>query len=688
MQHAKNLAGLAFFLFLAAAACGLTGDKIAVLLPADDGDFGYNLGIVEGVRAMEEMLNISGTKIIFHVETKDVALGNMTLLIDQGYTLIVSGSSSQGDAAMTMALSHPNVYFAQVTWVGSPPPNLYTMTWSAMDMFYSLGAFAGAISTNGVVGFVHPGLPAAPLAPVNAFFLGAKSTNPGARVHLVTTGSFVDPDVGRGAAEVLLGETIGTDVVASQLDDTSVEELLMDRGILSIGTSGYPMRKRFGQDVGISIVRDWKYHFATLVKSIRAAANGTWTPKGISGSFGAGNVWLDKPSYRVTADQMILVDAQISLLTGFKTPYYCGPLVESFGLNPETGCLPQSNMNLFSQNLLPWINHWGTYKVPVDTVVTIESARTAMLVIAALGIFISMAIQIVMLVGRNYASIRAGDIPFLHLICVGCDLVFAGVISWAVPPETSGVCASGVWLISLGFSLAIGPMGIKNVRIWFLASKLKKVTPDDIKKINRTNMLIAVAVIMVLNIVLLAAYTAVGGISNPYIQGVEGLGKYEQARVCVANRTGTNMIYVLIAFHGILLMVGAVVAIMVKDAVLEELKESVIMGNIMFVVTALLGIAIALLRSSDTTHAYATKIVGFFALACAYGCMGMLFVPKLFNMAKYGKEGVDASISGFRWPSKNAPARTSTLTTLRSSRSTGSSNGRSSNKEVEGELPA
>ena len=224
---------------------------------------------------------MSGTKIVNYVKSEQQVIENMTRLANDGYTLIMSTLSEHGTAVYTMVLAHPDTYFAQATPYNTSlpiPPNLFVMEWNAADMYFSLSTFADAVSRNGVIGFIHPGPPYGPIMCVNSFFMGVKSTRTNTSVHMVYTGTFLDPDLEKGATSILLDE-IGADTILAQQDDFIVLQLLMERGILGVGTSGYLLSQVYRQDMGASLVYDWTRLFVVIVTlANKMIANRSYKP--------------------------------------------------------------------------------------------------------------------------------------------------------------------------------------------------------------------------------------------------------------------------------------------------------------------------------------------------------------------------------------------------------------------------
>ena len=617
-----------------------SNDKMAVLLSGDFDDFGYNYGVITGVTSMEEQLNISGTLMVKNVDSKEDAISNITYLIGQGYLAIVCSSSSHGDAAQTMALKYPNVYFGQATWTNVQLPNLYTFSWSALDMFYSLGAFAGAISKNKKIGFIHPGAPVGPLATINAYYLGVKNVAPDAEVYLVTTGTFLDEDVSKGAAEVMLDE-IGVDTLAAQLDDFSVERMVMERGLLAIGTSGFSLKRLFGQDVGISMVRDSKYHFISFYNLTQAAMSGkNITNRNIYGSFSMGNVALDSPSYRVSDQERNIFYNQTQLLASGKTPYYCGDLIKEFGINPFTGCVPPSNYSVYSQRLLSDINNWGKYVVPVEIIKTIPSIRTALIVISSIGLAICIALGLLVAIYRNYVAIRYASVPFLYTILFGCALSFSGVIVWSIPPSENYMCDLPIWFYALAFILAFGSMDIKNIRVVvliFSVERMKKLTNSERENIKWQRLMIYLGALLLLDIILLAVFT--NNSKALLMQGDEGLGKYQASWICSRNNRASDLLYAMYAYHGAVLLPGIIVSALIMNAMLQDLKESSAMSNAIIIGMMTIVVVGTFLASSNPTHDQVTLVVGFGQLVGTAGILACMFIPRIISMVKYGKDG-------------------------------------------------
>lgn len=657
----------------------LKGREIAILLTGDFYDLGYNKLIVNGVRATEKRLSLSGILIVKDISTEEKALDEMEQLISRGYKLVISASAAHGTVTYKLAEKYPDVVFVHSNFgVGPVMPNLYQFTWSLLDSYYAVGAFVGAISQSKVVGYIQP--ITASVGTANAFFMGVKAIDPDAVVWMVETSNYSDPDVERGAVKVLLDE-LKVDFLAAQQDGFTVQEEMISRGLLGVGTSGYPLDEIYGQNIGASIVRDFTQHFVALIEGVNNVTFGGTSTKRIRGTFSGRSIRFENPSFLVSPNQWDLVTAVMQPLYQSRIPYHCGPLISQFGPTDAAGCLLPNSTGKFSTEIIKHVNTWGVYKVPVTTVKDyIMSERITVLVLAAFGLFATIFSAVIVLLFREYESIKLASFKLLVVILAGVIFVLIGTIFWVID-ATPVVCGLRVWLPCLGSILALPVMIAKSVRVLHAFLKEKFWVDHGKKKskdVSDVNLGITTMVIVGVEIILLILFVSVGKVTSIYIQGDANLGlaKYERMAVCHFDETATSILYSIYAYMFTILAVGIIVTILLREAILEAMDEKRIMGNVLYVIGLCVVLVGVLSRSSDYLQNVTVFSFGF--IASSYAMLGIMFIPKFVTIYRYGKNGKDDILSAHKSTRSTAPNSIKMNSFERGSSGSGSSLDRSS----------
>jgi basic membrane protein A len=160
-------------------------------------------------------------------------MGNM---IADGAKLIFATTYGYLPAVLNLATQHPDVRFVHVSgYVPDLDPNGNVMTlfgWQD-EARYVAGQVAGGMSKSGKIGMVAAFPIPEVVRAINAFTLGARTTNPEATVRVVWTNTWFDPQKEAAAAAAVL-ET-GVDVIAQYQDSPATAQAAEQRGVYAIG---------------------------------------------------------------------------------------------------------------------------------------------------------------------------------------------------------------------------------------------------------------------------------------------------------------------------------------------------------------------------------------------------------------------------------------------------------------------
>ncbi len=196
-------------------------------------DAGYNQAMHESI--MEIKKNIACVNII---EAENIPEGpdaekTMQTMIDQGAKLIFPTSFGHQEPAFNLAKKNPDVIFEHVGgyMMADNFANLYG---KPPEAFYILGAAAGMVTKTNKLGFIGAFPMGWSVTFINAFELGAQSTNPKAETIVSWTFGWADSAKEAAATDALINQ--GVDVITMHVDAPgTIIQTAEARGVYSIG---------------------------------------------------------------------------------------------------------------------------------------------------------------------------------------------------------------------------------------------------------------------------------------------------------------------------------------------------------------------------------------------------------------------------------------------------------------------
>ncbi len=196
-------------------------------------DAGFNQAMHESV--MEIKKNIPCVNII---EAENIAEGpdaekTMQTMIDQGAKLIIPTSFGYQEPAFDLAKKNPEVIFEH-TGGYMMSDNFANLYGKPPEAYYILGASAGLVTKSNKLGFIGAFPIGWSVTFVNAFEMGAQSTNPNAETIVSWTNSWSDSAKEAAATDALINQ--GVDVITMHVDaPATIIQTAESRGVYSIG---------------------------------------------------------------------------------------------------------------------------------------------------------------------------------------------------------------------------------------------------------------------------------------------------------------------------------------------------------------------------------------------------------------------------------------------------------------------
>ena len=146
---------------------------------------------------------------------------------------------------------------------------------------------------------------------IDAFAIGVAKVNPDAKIYVVVTNSWYDPEGEAAAAEKLLN--MGCDVMAQHCDTASPQTLAEDAGVYGIGYNS-DMSKETPDSCLTSVIWNWSAYYTYAVQSV---IEGTWTGENYYGGMAEGLVDVtDLADFCVDGTQEEVAEEQAAILSG------------------------------------------------------------------------------------------------------------------------------------------------------------------------------------------------------------------------------------------------------------------------------------------------------------------------------------------------------------------------------------
>jgi basic membrane protein A len=336
-------AGLALLAIAGAAGCGTTSNdsssssssnsssgsgkaiKAAWIYVGSADDAGWTAAHDAGRKYAEQQL---GSKVQTTIK-ENVPEGPQVAqviedLVRDGNKIIFATSFGFQDAMAAAAKKHPDVKFEQAT--GSKlAPNLAEYYGAGEDSVYLSGMAAGAASKTGTLGYVAPFPIPEVIRDINAWTLGAQTTHPGAKVKVVWTNTWFNPDKESKAATSLV--SAGAEVLGQNQDSPATGQVAKSQGLKWTGYDSD--QQRFAPDAWLTgAVYNWGPYYA---KRIQAVLDGTWKSQSYYGSIADGFTDIAPFGKSVSTATQDKIKARKDAIKSGSFYEFQGPLVDQAG---------------------------------------------------------------------------------------------------------------------------------------------------------------------------------------------------------------------------------------------------------------------------------------------------------------------------------------------------------------------
>ena len=302
-----------------AAAAGIAKEdiKVGVLYISDpDEGSGYSYTHDLGIQGMQENLGLSSDQIVRKiVDDSDAQATEASIreCIDEGCNVIFTTSWGYMETTAAMAEEYPDIYFSHGTGYMSNGKNFNNYFGRIYQARYLSGIVAGMNTKSNLIGYVaaQDSSNSEVTGGIDAFAIGVASVNPDAKINVVVTNSWYDPEKEEAASRQLLD--MGCDVMAQHCDTAYPQTLAQERGVYGIGYNS-DMSKETPDSCLTSVIWNWSAYYTSAVKSI---IDGSWDGSNYYGGMAEGLVGITNlASFAAEGTQEKVDEATAAILSG------------------------------------------------------------------------------------------------------------------------------------------------------------------------------------------------------------------------------------------------------------------------------------------------------------------------------------------------------------------------------------
>ncbi len=302
-----------------AAAAGIAKEdiKVGVLYISDpDEGSGYSYTHDLGIQGMKENLGLSSDQIVRKiVDDSDAQATEASIkeCIDEGCNVIFTTSWGYMETTAAMAEEYPDIYFSHGTGYMSNGKNFNNYFGRIYQARYLSGIVAGMNTKSNLIGYVaaQDSSNSEVTGGIDAFAIGVASVNPDAKINVIITNSWYDPEKEEAASRQLLD--MGCDVMAQHCDTAYPQTLAQERGVYGIGYNS-DMSKETPDSCLTSVIWNWSAYYTSAVKSI---IDGSWDGSNYYGGMAEGLVGITNlASFAAEGTQEKVDEATAAILSG------------------------------------------------------------------------------------------------------------------------------------------------------------------------------------------------------------------------------------------------------------------------------------------------------------------------------------------------------------------------------------
>jgi basic membrane protein A len=279
--------------------------KVAFIYVGPIGDMGWSWAHDQGRKYLEQ--NVPNVETAYSESVPEGSDSERVIrdYAQKGYDLVVATSFGYMDPTINVARQFPKTQFIHISGY-KRAENVSTAFGKISEPRFVAGMIAGRMTKSNKLGYVA----AFPIPEVirgcNAFTLGALKTNPEARMQVVWTNTWYDPQGERQAAQALLDQ--GCDVIGQHQDTAAPQQAAEAAGKYGVGYDA-DMSSLAPKAVLTCPIWHWGVYYKMAVESMIA---GTWKSNDYWGGWKEGIVDLSPIGAMVPAEVKSEAETEIA----------------------------------------------------------------------------------------------------------------------------------------------------------------------------------------------------------------------------------------------------------------------------------------------------------------------------------------------------------------------------------------
>lgn len=334
-----------------AASSAVEKLKVGVIYISPKNDGGWSQAHARGFS--EALTAIGADKIelneLENISDTDPAATEtaMRQLIANGCKIIFATSWGYMDTVELLANEFPDVKFEHCSGYKSNTTNFDNYFGQIEQPRYLSGIIAGYATKSDKIGYVGAQPFAEVLRGLNAFTMGVRSVNPDAKVYVLFTNSWFDPNKEKENAIALINQ--GCDVMAQHQDSPAALKAAEEANILGIGYDN-PMKSYAEKAYLTAPIFNWSAYYKM---KINAMLSNTWKVEQTWGGMENGLVDLDTMSSLVPTEAVSKVaEIKTKLLAQGNDYIFTGPIKDNTGKIVVADGVKLTKTEQFSMNWL------------------------------------------------------------------------------------------------------------------------------------------------------------------------------------------------------------------------------------------------------------------------------------------------------------------------------------------------
>lgn len=251
-------------------ALSLDTVKVGFIFIGSEADQGYSYKHIQGVKEMQEELDLSDDQIICKYDvTEDSSCDTACReLVEAGCNIIFGNSFGFEDYMLEIAKEYPEVEFVHMTGyqaATSGLDNFHNAFGHIYEARYLGGIVAGMMTESNTIGYVTAMPFAECISGYTAFYLGAKSVNPDVKMNVMYTNTWSDATLEGQVAQALIDS--GCDVLGMHADTTSAMSTCAANNVYGVGYNS-DMTLAVPEACLASVVWDWAPCYISAVEAV------------------------------------------------------------------------------------------------------------------------------------------------------------------------------------------------------------------------------------------------------------------------------------------------------------------------------------------------------------------------------------------------------------------------------------